>query len=113
MSELDVVFAYRDFAAVDSLSGPPSAVPVAWRPLLAARAVVGIEPIQFALAGMNAHINVDLPMAVVATCTARANVIANWSINAARDVAWGTAVAGSDPSHSPSSQRPGSTSPLS
>ena len=31
----------------------------------------GILPIQFALAGMNAHIENDLPLAVVATCTAR------------------------------------------
>jgi hypothetical protein len=30
----------------------------------------GIEPVQFALAGMNAHINHDLPLAMVSTCTA-------------------------------------------
>jgi hypothetical protein len=30
-----------------------------------------VAPIQFALAGMNAHINRDLPLALVATCTAR------------------------------------------
>jgi hypothetical protein len=30
-----------------------------------------VAPIQFALAGMNAHINRDLPLALVATCGAR------------------------------------------
>jgi hypothetical protein len=30
----------------------------------------GVEPIQFALAGMNAHINRDLPLALVETCRA-------------------------------------------
>ena len=31
-----------------------------------------IEPVQFALAAMNAHINHDLPVAMVSTCTALA-----------------------------------------
>jgi hypothetical protein len=139
VSRLDVVFANIYFSAVDALSGPPSALPVAWQPLLVDRGTPGIEPIQFALAGMNAHINHDLPLAVVTTCTelatapddgchhddyqkvdalldaseqsvresfeppgvvsvdehvaAVANIIDNWSINAARDVAWDTAVA--------------------
>ena len=139
VSHLDVVFANIYFAAVDALSGPPAALPAAWQPLLAARGTPGIEPIQFALAGMNAHINHDLPLAVVTTCTdlataptdgshygdyqkvnallaasdqsvresfeppevvvvdqhvaAVANVIDNWSISAARDVAWDTSVA--------------------
>ncbi|WP_028050618.1 DUF5995 family protein [Cellulomonas sp. URHD0024] len=43
----------------------------AWAPLVERRAVRGILPIQFALAGMNAHINHDLALAVVATCAAR------------------------------------------
>ena len=34
--------------------------------------MAGIEPVQFALAGMNAHINHDLPIAMVSTCTALA-----------------------------------------
>lgn len=139
LSRLDVVFGNLYFRAVDALSGPPSDMPVAWRPLLAARDTPGIEPIQFALAGMNAHINHDLPLAVVRTCidlttapddgchhadyhkvdallkasvesirqsfeqpdvvvvdqhvAAVANVIGNWSIDAAREVAWDTAEA--------------------
>jgi Family of unknown function (DUF5995) len=36
------------------------------------RAAAGIEPAQFALAGMNAHINHDLPLAMVSTCMALA-----------------------------------------
>jgi hypothetical protein len=139
VSHLDVVFANLYFGAVDALSGPPSALPAAWQPLLVARSTAGIEPIQFALAGMNAHINHDLPLAVVKTCAdlatvpdsgphrddyqkvnallaaseqsvresfeppdvvvvdrhvaAVANLIGNWSITAAREVAWDTAVA--------------------
>ena len=36
--------------------------------MLANRSETHIAPMQFALAGMNAHINHDLPMAVVKTC---------------------------------------------
>ena len=116
----------------------PVAVPTAWSPLVELRAAAGIEPIQFALAGMNAHINHDLPVAVVSTCTALGttpgdgshladfqkvdalldaaeegvrrsfesapelaldrhlqavdNLVANWTINAARDLAWQNAI---------------------
>jgi uncharacterized protein DUF5995 len=71
MTQLDVAFADLYFAAAGSAS-TPAAVPLAWRPLVARRAVAGIEPVQFALAGMNAHINHDLPVAMVSTCTAMA-----------------------------------------
>ena len=37
-------------------------------PLFAQRSRRGIAPLQFALAGMNAHINRDLPVALVDTC---------------------------------------------
>ena len=69
MTQLDVDFANLYFDAVDA-SDDPDAVPLAWRPLAEQRAQPGIEPIQFALAGMNAHINHDLPIAVATTCTA-------------------------------------------
>jgi hypothetical protein len=68
MTRLDVTFANLYFAAAQA-TGTPAAVPVAWRPLAELRGAAGIEPIQFALAGMNAHINHDLPVAVVSTCT--------------------------------------------
>jgi Family of unknown function (DUF5995) len=133
MTQLDVTFANLYFAACDALSDP-SAVPLAWRPLVDRRSAAGIEPIQFALAGMNTHINHDLPLAVVTTCaalgtapdagphladyqkvdtlldaaeqairesfetglelamdrhlTAVADLIGNWTINSARDLAW-------------------------
>ncbi len=133
MAQLDVAFANLYFAAADA-AADPAAVPLAWRPLAERRAVAGIEPVQFALAGMNAHINHDLPLAVVSTCAALATVpsagshladyqkvdqlldaaeqsvrqsfesapelavdrhlcavadlVANWTINSARDLAW-------------------------
>ena len=65
---LDVVFANIYFAAVDALTAQPDALPAAWKPLLTSRSLPGIEPLQFALAGMNAHINHDLPVAVVQAC---------------------------------------------
>ena len=133
MTHLDVAFAGLYFGAVGATSDP-AAVPLAWQPLMEQRANTGIEPIQFALAGMNAHINHDLPLALVATCTALAtspdagahyadyqkvdqlldaaeqsvresfesapelavdrhlsavnNLVASWTINSARDLAW-------------------------
>jgi hypothetical protein len=139
VSHLTVVFANFYFSTVDAMSGPPQDLPVAWQPLIADRSQSGIEPIQFALAGMNAHINHDLPLAVLEACTdlatapedgshhvdyqkvdtfldaseqsvresfepagvrdvdqhvaAVADLVGNWSINSARDVAWDTAVA--------------------
>jgi hypothetical protein len=133
MTRLDVVFANLYFDAVDAAAEPATA-PLAWRPLMEQRAMTGIEPIQFALAGMNAHINHDLPLAVVSTCTelgtapasgdhhadyqkvdqlldtaeqsirqsfesapelavdrhlqAVSDLVANWSIGSARDLAW-------------------------
>ena len=70
MTYLDVAFASLYFGAADAADGP--AVPLAWQPLMEQRASTGIEPVQFALAGMNAHINHDLPLALVATCAALA-----------------------------------------
>ena len=48
----------------------PKRPPRAWAPLFEARSRRGIAAIQFALAGMNAHINRDLPLALVETCRA-------------------------------------------
>jgi hypothetical protein len=136
MTHLDVVFANIYFAAVDASVAQSSSIPAAWQPLLQARSQPGIFPIQFALAGMNAHINHDLPVAVVQTCRdlgtspdqgtnhddyqkvdglldaaeqsvrqsfessvalnvdrhaqAVLDLVGNWSINSARDVAWDT-----------------------
>jgi hypothetical protein len=56
MAHLDVVFANMYFDAVDAVSARATDLPAAWQPLLQQRTTPGIEPIQFALAGMNAHI---------------------------------------------------------
>ena len=63
---LDVVFAGLYFAAEATL-GTGATCPVAWRPLIEERAA-DRAPIQFAIVGMNAHINHDLPFAIVQTC---------------------------------------------
>lgn len=63
IAQLDVLFAQLYFDAVDAVDrGAQPAL--AWRPLFAARDDQAILPIQFALAGMNAHINHDLPIAL-------------------------------------------------
>lgn len=137
MAHLDVVFANLYFAAADA--GEPSAAPAAWQPLLDRRADAGIEPVQFALAGMNTHISHDLPIAIATTCAelsvaptavvfrddyekvdqvldaaeqsaresfesgavlaadqhlrAVINLVANWNLNQAREIAWNAALA--------------------
>jgi hypothetical protein len=139
MSTLDTAFANIYFEAVNALADPSTQIPTAWRPLMEARSDSGIYPIQFALAGMNAHINHDLPIGLVWTCAqlgsapadgthhedyqkvdalldaaeqsvrqsfesgaalrddrraqAVLDLVGNWSINSARDVAWDTALA--------------------
>jgi len=65
LTMLDVVFANLYFAALAAGSTDIAAAPSAWRPLLQARHAKGIGRLQFALAGMNAHINRDLPDGVV------------------------------------------------
>lgn len=70
LSLLDVVFADLYFKAVDAAAGGKGA-PRAWRPLFEARKKKRVAPIQFALAGMNAHINHDLVLAIVETCRRR------------------------------------------
>ena len=69
LTRLDVTFANLFFDAVDANARAPETTPRAWLPLFQARSQRGIAPLQFALAGMNAHINRDLPVALVSTCT--------------------------------------------
>jgi hypothetical protein len=139
MARLDVIFANFYLEAVRSAApGGSGHIPTAWRPLIATRSHPDIYSIQFAWAGMSAHIYHDLPLAVVRTCrqggtapdagtihadfqkvdTLLAGVaqsvrqsfesglalevdermeaaldrMSDWSINSARDVAWGNAV---------------------
>lgn len=67
LTALDIVFANLYFDAVAVGDPTPARAPSAWRPLFECRHRPGIRPIQFALAGMNAHINRDLPEGIVAT----------------------------------------------
>jgi len=73
LTRLDVVFAGLYFSAVAGfLDGcsPPSA----WSALFEARYRTGVDRIQFALAGMNAHINHDLALVLLST-DAELNVV--------------------------------------
>jgi hypothetical protein len=67
LAHLDVAFANLYLDALRAWASAPKQAPRAWAPLFAARSTPRIAPIQFALAGMNAHINRDLPVALVAT----------------------------------------------
>jgi Family of unknown function (DUF5995) len=67
LADLDVQFAGLYFDALRRQLGGQTA-PGCWRALFDHRADSPVARIQFALAGVNAHINHDLPFAVVATC---------------------------------------------
>jgi hypothetical protein len=65
MAALDVVFANLYFDALVRAERDMTTAPSAWKPLLQGRTRTGVARIQFALAGMNAHINRDLPAGIV------------------------------------------------
>ncbi|MFE7120380.1 DUF5995 family protein [Streptomyces sp. NPDC057654] len=69
-AELDARFAGRYLAAVDAAVAGRRA-PACWRPLFQLRRHPAVRPLQFALAGINAHIGHDLALALVDTCRAR------------------------------------------
>lgn len=60
---LDVRFAERYLRVAED-----DHAPACWRPLLQFRRHPGVRPLQFALAGINAHIGHDLALAVVDAC---------------------------------------------
>ena len=69
LAELDVRFASLYFGALaGALSG--GTAPGSWRAMFDLRSQPKIARIQFALAGINAHINHDLALAITATCRA-------------------------------------------
>ena len=68
-AELAARFAGRYLAALDA-DAAGHRVPACWRPLLRARRNRAIRPLQFAVAGINAHVGHDLALAVVETCHA-------------------------------------------
>jgi hypothetical protein len=69
VADLDVRFAHLWIEAYDAVAGGEPAPPP-WAPLFEVRRG-GRWPIQYALAGMNSHIEHDLPLAVLRTCEAR------------------------------------------
>ena len=68
MFHLDVVFANLYLGAIDGFRADPPTSPCCWNDVLDNRSDTHIAPMQFALAGMSAHIIHDLPIAVVQTC---------------------------------------------
>lgn len=70
IAALDVRFARFYFAAIQASfsGGAQGQTPGCWQALFDQRSQVTLARIQFALAGMNAHINHDLPQAVLDLC---------------------------------------------
>jgi hypothetical protein len=64
---LAVLFARRYLGAVRAVE-EGHRPPACWQPLFQFRRHPGVRPVQFALAGVNAHIGHDLALAVVDTC---------------------------------------------
>jgi hypothetical protein len=64
LERFDVIFARLYFDAIVAWERDPRRTPHAWRPLLRARGERRLARLQFALAGMNAHINHDLALAL-------------------------------------------------
>jgi hypothetical protein len=67
VERLAVIFASLYFSAIASWQRDHNSVVRSWAPLFQSRQRRGVARVQFALAGMNAHINHDLPIALVQT----------------------------------------------
>jgi hypothetical protein len=74
LTRLDVVFAGFYFAAIAASIAGGGDLASSWQALFESRFTAGIDRIQFALAGMNAHINHDLALALLQT-DAELNVV--------------------------------------
>lgn len=68
LARLDVNFAQLYFDALAAFIADSASAAKPWRVLFSARRDERIKRIQFALCGMNAHINRDLQFALVTTC---------------------------------------------
>ncbi|MGH4011299.1 MAG: DUF5995 family protein [Pseudonocardiaceae bacterium] len=68
LATLDLEFAERYLHALRSYAFDRPATPRSWRVLFDNRSDTRISRLHFAVAGMNAHINFDLALAVVSTC---------------------------------------------
>jgi hypothetical protein len=69
---LDVAFANRYLAAL-GLGEAPEFQPSCWQTLIDHRETRDISPLVFAIAGVNAHVNFDLPFALVKACSVMAS----------------------------------------
>jgi hypothetical protein len=69
MRALDVAFANRYFDALRADARNPGSAPKVWQALIDERANQHVFAMQFAVAGVNAHINFDLAFALVNACT--------------------------------------------
>ena len=67
VTRLDVIFAGFYFTTLTRFLRQVTPTPSSWQALFEARHQAGIERIQFALAGTNAHINHDLSLALLQT----------------------------------------------
>jgi hypothetical protein len=68
LTVLDVQFANRFFEALRFSHLEPSRTPKAWKVLIERRSDDRIDPLQFAVAGVNAHINLDLSVSMLQAC---------------------------------------------
>jgi hypothetical protein len=68
LARLDVIFGGLYFEALRNWIKRSASAPKAWRVFFDARSRTNLMRIQFALCGMNAHINRDLEIALVHTC---------------------------------------------
>ncbi|MGI9022891.1 MAG: DUF5995 family protein [Acidimicrobiales bacterium] len=68
LTTLDLVFAGRYLDALRAHDADPATAPRSWAALFENRDESDIDPMQFAAAGVNAHVNFDLPCAVLTTC---------------------------------------------
>jgi hypothetical protein len=75
LDSLDIVFAELYFSGIEKCLTSPGQGPLAWRALLDVRRDHRIAPVQFALAGMSAHINRDLGVAVTRAWAAQDTVL--------------------------------------
>ena len=68
LTRLDVAFANRYLDALRAFATGSGPTPRSWKVLFERRSDERITPMQFAVAGVNAHVNFDLACAVVDTC---------------------------------------------
>jgi hypothetical protein len=71
VAELDVLFAELYFDGIERCLTEPRSAPRSWRALHERRNQPGIARVQFAIAGINAHVNRDLAVALVRAWQAR------------------------------------------